>query len=471
MRKTKIVATIGPKTSSKEMLKLLIKAGVNIFRFNFSHGDHQFHRDILHSIREISAELNTPVATIQDLCGPKIRLTDLDHPFNVHNGDKISFSRSCNPSNTNLLSINHPEIFKNIHIGNLIYIADGTIQLKVLSVSENQVETTVLIGGVISSRKGVSFPDVNLNIPAITEKDIKDIEFGVKNNFDWIAVSFVKEKQDVENTRALIKKFGGNNLIISKIEKHEALANLDDIINVSDAIMVARGDLGVDVPIEKVPIIQKEIIKKSNISAKPVITATQMLLSMVKNDKPTRAEVSDIANAVLDGTDAVMLSDETTIGEYPVEAVTIMDKIITETEKHYPYFKTFPQTYSSAVVAFGAVTIAKELKAEVIAVFTQTGFTANQVARYRPSAPIVAIVNSREVYNNLILTWGVKPFILTEKGENTENIITKFIKKALKDNIINSSSCIVITIGSPFGNPGSTNAVRVIDKETIKKYL
>ena len=471
MRKTKIVATIGPATSSEEMIEKLIKAGVNVFRFNFSHGDYKTHKENLDKIRKISKKINKIVAVLQDLSGPKIRVTDVEEPFYVHYGDIIEIVKENIKGNKNRISINYPEIIDQLKKGDKLYIADGTIRLEVIDKKEDKVIAKVLVGGLISSRKGVNFPNVKLNIPSITEKDKKDIEFGVKEGFDIIALSFVKYASDVKEAKELIKKAGGDQPVFAKIEKHEAVDHIDEIIEEADGIMVARGDLGVEIEMEKVPVIQKKIIKKCNKAGKPVITATQMLLSMVSSPRPTRAEVSDIANAVLDGTDATMLSDETTVGKYPVEAVKVMDKTIRETEKIYPYYRDYGKKEKTATsaIAEAAVNLSEDINAKAIVAFTKSGRTARNVSKYRPECSILAITHDEKTLRRLSIVWGVNPYMVIESNENTDIMLKEFIEYAYKHDF-KPEDILITLVGFVGGLTGSTSIIRIIRKEDLEQF-
>ncbi len=471
MKKTKIVATIGPATSSEEMIEKLIKAGVNVFRFNFSHGDYKTHKENLEKIRKISKKINKVVAVLQDLSGPKIRVTDIEEPFYVHYGDIIEIVKEDIKGNKNRISINYPEIIDQLKKGDKLYIADGTIRLEVIDKKEDKVIAKVLVGGLISSRKGVNFPNVKLNIPSITEKDKKDIEFGVKEGFDIIALSFVKYASDVKEAKALIRKAGGDQPVFAKIEKHEAVDHIDEIIEEADGIMVARGDLGVEIEMEKVPVIQKKIIKKCNKAGKPVITATQMLLSMVSSPRPTRAEVSDIANAVLDGTDATMLSDETTVGKYPVEAVKVMDKTIRETEKIYPYYRDYGKKEKTATsaIAEAAVNLSEDINAKAIVAFTKSGRTARNVSKYRPECSILAITHDEKTLRRLSIVWGVNPYMVIESNENTDIMLKEFIEYAYKHDF-KPEDILITLIGFVGGLTGSTSIIRIIRKEDLEQF-
>jgi pyruvate kinase len=472
MRKTKIVATIGPSSSSEKMIEKLIKSGVNVFRFNFSHGNHEIHRENLKKVRDTAKRLKKVVAVLQDLSGPKIRIGQVEEPFYVHYGDILEIIKEPVLGNKRRISINYPQILDQLEKGDKLYIADGSIRLEVIEKTKTGIKAKVLVGGLISSRKGVNFPNVKLNIPSITEKDKEDIKFGVKEGFDIIALSFVKTADDVIEAKRLIKEAGGDQPIFAKIEKHEAVENIDDIIQVADGIMVARGDLGVEIEMEKVPVVQKMIIKKCNKAGKPVITATQMLTSMVSSPRPTRAEVSDVANAVLDGTDATMLSDETTVGKYPVEAVKVMAKTIVETEKIYPYYRDYgvKEKTSTAAIAKAATDLSKDIKAKAIVAFTKSGRTARNVSKYRPECKILAITHDEKTLRRLSIVWGVEPYMVIESNENTDIMLKEFIIHAYKKDFRPEDTLITL-VGFVGGLTGSTSIIRIIRKEDLEQFL
>ncbi len=468
MNKTKIVATLGP--SSEDKIDQLIKAGVNVFRLNFSHGSYETHKNYIQKIRYWEKKLGIPIGILQDLSGPKIRLGEIKEPFYVKYGDVIKIVKQKIVGTKEAVSINYPQILDELKPGDRIYIADGTIRLKVVDKTEDAVVAKVILGGLISSRKGVNFPKIHLNIPALTEKDKEDIKFGLEHGVDIIALSFVKNSQDVINTKEFIKSIKDIDIpVFSKIEKHEAVENIDKILEVSDGIMVARGDLGVEIEMEKVPVVQKMIIRKANEKAKPVITATQMLISMVSSMRPTRAEVSDIANAVLDGTDAVMLSDETTIGKFPVEAVSVMRRTIEETEKIYNYYRNMTGNITpDEAIANASSSIAKDIKADGIIVFTTTGRSARAVSKFRPECPIYVVSHDLETLRRSTIIWGVVPYEVVQKQEDPEIMLCNLIKK-VKEKGKKLEGTYVITIGSIGNVSGKTNMIRIMRQEDIEK--
>ena len=466
MKRTKIVITIGPATENYKIIEKLIDIGVDVFRFNFSHSNHDWHAKLLKKIKEISSKKKRYIATLMDLSGPKIRIGELENPLYVKNGDTVNIAYGNFLGRNNLIPLNIKEIFNAIKMNDIFYIADGTIKLKVLKNTGDEIKAKVLSEGVISSKKGLNFPKVKLNIPALTEKDKEDLKFGLEQGFDLIALSFVKHKEDILEAKEIIKSYKNDVPVFAKIEKNEAIENIDDILKVSDGIMVARGDLGIEIDIERVPSVQKMLIKKANKLAKPVITATQMLTSMISHPKPTRAEVSDIANAVLDGTDAVMLSDETTIGKYPIESISVMIKTIIETEKIYPYFKFYGIHEKIEVcdaIAETASRLAMELKANGIVVFTKSGLSAKRVSRHKPKCPIYVVSPDENVLKRLSINWGVIPYLKSQDTKNGDKLLIEFLKKSKKD--FGKDNIFIATIGYPAGIPNSTNVIRTIRKQ------
>ncbi len=459
MKKAKIVATLGP--SSFDKIEEMIKAGVDVFRLNFSHANHKTHKNSIKKIREIAKKLNSKTAILQDISGPKIRIGEIDGILELKRGDKIKLVKK-NPKNKLELTISYPEIIDQINSGEYVFFADGSIRTKVINKTKDFLELEVKNSGVLSSKKGVNFPHSNLNISAITLKDEKDLIFGAKNGVDLVAISFVNNKEDILKAKKILKENNANPWIIAKIETKKAVDNLDEILEVSDGVMVARGDLGIEVGIEKVPVIQKKIIRKANKLKKPVITATQMLLSMVNSPFPTRAEVSDVANAVMDGSDGVMLSDETTVGKYPVKAVETLKNIIKEIQSIYPYHKKY-ETEDEDAIALSVSDLAKTIEPKAIVSFTSSGTTVKSISKYRPKAPIIAVTHDRNTSRKLKVVWGVENIIEIPKIKNPEKLIEKFKEIALKSNILNKNDKVIITMGSIVGKEGTTNMIRVIE--------
>ena len=459
MKKAKIVATLGP--SSIDKIEDLIKAGVDVFRLNFSHANHKTHKESIKKIREIAKKLNSKTAILQDISGPKIRIGEIDGVLELKRGDKIKLVKK-NPKSKYDLTISYPEIIDQVNIGEYVFFADGSIRTKVIDKDKNSLTLEVKNEGVLSSRKGVNFPHSNLKISAITEKDKKDLIFGARNGVDIVAISFVNNKDDILKAKKILKENNASPWIIAKIETKKAVENLDEILEVADGVMVARGDLGIEVGVEKVPVIQKKIIRRANKLKKPVITATQMLLSMVNSPFPTRAEVSDVANAVMDGSDAVMLSDETTVGKYPIKAVETLKKVIIEIQSIYPFFKKYEIEDKDAIAA-SVADLCKGIEPKAIVSFTSSGTTVRSIAKYRPKAPIIAVSHSRETSRKLKVVWGVEEIIEIPKIKNPEKLIQKFKDIALRENILKEGDKIIITMGSIIGKEGTTNMIRVVE--------
>ena len=459
MKKVKIIATLGP--SSIDKISQMIEAGVDVFRLNFSHATHKEHKNSIKKIREIAKKLNSKTAILQDISGPKIRIGQINGLLELKRGDKIRLVKS-NPKSIYDLTISYPQIIDNINIKEYVFFADGSIRTEVIDKDKDSITLEVKNEGVLSSKKGVNFPNSKLNISAITPKDEKDLIFGAKNGVDIVAISFVNSKEDILKAKKILKENNANPFVIAKIETKQAVQNLDEILEVSDGVMVARGDLGIEIGIEKVPVIQKKIIRKANKLKKPVITATQMLLSMVNSPFPTRAEVSDVANAVMDGSDGVMLSDETTVGKYPIKAVETLTNIIIEIQKIYPYYKKYEIIDEDAIAA-SVADLCKGINPKGIVCFTSSGTTVRSIAKYRPDTTIYAITHNREVSRKLNLIWGVKPLFELPKIKNPEKLIEKFKNLAIEKNIFSKGDKVIITMGSLVGKEGTTNMIRVIE--------
>jgi pyruvate kinase len=459
MKKVKIVATLGP--SSNDKIEHMIKAGVDVFRLNFSHADHKTHRNSIKLIRSIAKKLDSKTAILQDISGPKIRIGEINGFLELKRGDKLRLVKN-NPESSYDLTLTYPEIIDHVNIGEYVFFADGSIRTKVIDKDKNSLILLVKNDGVLSSRKGVNFPHSKLKISAITPKDEKDLIFGAKNEVDIVAISFVNSKNDILKAKEILNKNGANPWIIAKIETKQAVENLDEILEVTDGVMVARGDLGIEVGIEKVPVIQKKIIRRANKLKKPVITATQMLLSMVNSPFPTRAEVSDVANAVMDGSDAVMLSDETTVGKYPVKAIETLKNVILETQNIYPYYKKYEIEDKDAIAA-SVADLCKGINPKGIICFTSSGTTVKSIAKYRPAPPIFAVTHSRETSRKLNMVWGVKPLFEIPKIKNPEKLIEKFKTLAIKSKYFKKGDIVIVTMGSLVGKEGTTNMIRVIE--------
>jgi len=464
-RKTKIVCTIGPASEKEEVLKELIKAGMDVARLNFSHGDYNVHGERIRLIRKLSEELDKPIPIIQDLQGPKIRIGELEKDkIFIKDGEEIYLTPKETISNEKILYVNYPYLLEDVNIGDRILIDDGLIELKVMDKKEDKLVCGIIHGGYLSGRKGVNFPDSKLRVSPLTEKDKKDTIFGIENKVDYIALSFVQRASDIIELKEFLETHDAKIPVIAKIEKREAVNNFKEILEVADAIMVARGDLAIEISNEEVPLIQKRIIRETRLTGKPVITATQMLISMVNNPTPTRAEVSDVANAILDGTDAIMLSNETAMGKYPIESLKMMDKIAKKVEEGFPYDDFLKEsdcnTNITKAITFSTCQIAKEIKASAIVTATHSGFTARQISKYRPNAPIFAITHFSEVRRRLNLSWGVIP-LLTEIFYTTDEMFEKSTKILLQKEYVKRGDTVVITAGIPMGISGMTNLIKV----------
>ncbi|PRR84298.1 pyruvate kinase [Clostridium vincentii] len=467
MRKTKMICTVGPASETDEILSKIIEAGMNASRHNFSHGDHEEHRGRIESVKRLSKKLNKQVAIILDTKGPEIRTGDFEPSklelqigadFTIYAGEEVMGDKTkC--------SVTYADLAKDVKTGDTILIDDGLVGLSVKSVEGNKVHCVVNNTGFVGSHKGVNVPGVSINLPALTPKDESDLVFGCEMGVNMIAASFIRKAEDVFSIRKLLKANGGEEILIcSKIENQEGVDNLDSILEASDSIMVARGDLGVEIPIENVPAVQKMIIEKCNAAGKPVVTATQMLDSMIRNPRPTRAEVSDVANAILDGTDAIMLSGESANGTYPVEAVQTMAKIATETEKrlHYKLAVSSAKSHTpakSGVIARATCNSAAELQATAIISSTQSGATAKRLSQCRPDCPIIAITPSENVAKKLCFSWGVYPLV-AKRMESTDEMMEKSVKIAKENGFVQNGDVVVIAAGVPVDKIGSTNLMK-----------
>ncbi|MBN2871062.1 MAG: pyruvate kinase [Campylobacterales bacterium] len=471
-KRTKILATVGPSSDKVETLAALIRAGVNVFRLNFSHGSHEYHLGVLNNIRTAMRETGLLVGVLQDISGPKIRVGKLQEDFHLESGDRLDFFYSMVEGEKTAekhyrLSINQPEILKMLKAGDAIYLYDGNIRAKIVECTEHFVQAVVENKGKLSSNKGVNFPNTTLGIDILTEKDKADMAWGVANGVDFMAISFVQNARDMIQAREVVHSLGGEVQLFAKIEKFDAVENIDEILRYSDGLMVARGDLGIEVPYYRVPTIQKMLIQKANEHSKPVITATQMLLSMTEKESATRAEISDVANAVLDGTDAVMLSEESAVGHNPVLVVETMVNTIQAIEAIYPFGK-FDFGYDDAmdVVNESAVRLGDSLNAEGIIAMTTSGQSAKKLSRYRPKMTIYAATHEERVARLLTMVWGVVPAYLTKKGR-LEEMLSEIIHSGLERKIIDKKNTYVFTAGYPIGTPGTTNVIRILRENEI----
>ena len=462
-RRTKIVATLGPASDSRERLRALLEAGVDAVRFNLSHGTHEEHSEKAWLVREIAADLGRPVALIADLQGPKLRIGEVAEPVVLRSGDQITVAAesACTDGE---LPIAPAVIGDVLEPGHDVLIDDGRVRLRVEDVESGRARCAVVVGGTVTSHKGVNLPGVPLPIPSLTRKDVDDLDWALETGVDFVALSFVRSPADVRDLRALIEQAGSHARVIAKIEKAEAIDVLDDILAETDAVMVARGDLGVEIGPAVVPLVQKRIISKSLELGKTVITATQMLETMIHSPEPSRAEASDVANAILDGTSAVMLSGETAVGEYPVEAVAYMDRIARAVEPSMDYRHELPEAHENPTIgqamSNAACDLAEALQAKAILVPTFSGRTASAVARLRPRRPIVALTHIDWAMRQLALEWGVTPLLITETG-NVEDLWRRAIDAAREAGIVESGDRVVITAGTAVNIPGSTNVIKV----------
>ncbi len=475
MKRTKIVATIGPKSEDISTLKKLFQAGVNVCRQNFSHGDFDEHKNRFNNIKKAAKalKLENEIAVLQDLSGPKIRTGEnADSEFiELKKGDEIILTSKKTKNTSSVLHIAYPKLAEEVKVGDRVLINDGKQQVKVIEKIDNySLKAKVINGGSIRSRRGVNFPDSDISVSSLTAKDKKDLEFGVQLGFDFVALSFVRSAQDIKDLKKLLKKYKSNAKIVAKIETPQAVKNFDEILEEADAIMVARGDLAIEIGPEKVPMVQKSIIKKANDQGKPVIVATQMLESMIANPTPTRAEVSDIANAILDGADAVMLSEETAMGSYPEEAVKVMSSVAKDTEAQINYEKRVKREYAysrenisktDAVTRYAAK-IALDLDAKAIVAFTETGTTARMIARFRTKHPIFVISPRDYVLRQLNLSFSVFPGKQADLSKKRD-VIKMARNLLLKKGLVKSGDKIVVVSGSIFGKPGETNTITVVD--------
>ncbi len=466
-RKTKIICTLGPACDSEEMLEALILNGMDAARFNCSHGTHQSHLATLTRFKHVRDSLGCPVATILDTKGPEIRIKTFENgPVTLTAGQTFALTVDDIPGDSQRVAVTYGNLNHELEPGCRILIDDGLIELKVAEIRGNDIICTVVTGGPLSNNKSINIPDTHIHLPALTERDKEDLRFAAENDFDFVAASFVRQASDVTEIRAVLDAHGGENIgIIAKIENREGVENMDAIIAVSDGIMVARGDLGVEIPAYEVPILQKRMIKSGTRKGKPVITATQMLDSMIRNPRPTRAEVSDVANAVFDGTSCVMLSGETASGKYPIEALKTMVEIVVAAEHNIDYWKRFRSatfdhttTITDAISHTGCLT-AMDLDAAALIIPTQTGYTARMVSRFRPKCTIVALTPDEVIRRRLAISWGVYP-CLSGMVDSTDRLFSLCVQSAKKEGLVQSGDTVVITAGVPIGKSGSTNLIK-----------
>lgn len=468
MRKTKIVCTLGPATNDVEIMKQLIHNGMDAARINFSHGTYETHAETIARLKQAREELNAPIPLILDTKGPEIRVkTFKEDKVRLEEDATFTLTTREVEGDVNIVSVTYADLPKDVHRGSRILIDDGLIELKVEDITETDVVCKVVNGGVVKSRKGVNLPGVEVNLPSLMEKDIEDLKFGVENGFDIVAASFIRSAEDVLKIRRVLEENGGGQMhIISKIENQQGVENIDKILEASDGIMVARGDLGVEIPPEEVPLVQKILIAKANRIGKPVITATQMLESMVHSPRPTRAEANDVANAIFDGSDAIMLSGETAAGAYPLEAAATMARIALKAESAVDYAAKLANTTEPArvnitnAISMAACATAAELKTAAITTVTKSGFTARMISRYRPACPLIASTSDETVWRQMNLIWGCKPMLYT--GELPRGgVFDTALEIAVKSGLLKNGDTVVSALGMPLGFSGATNTLRV----------
>ncbi len=468
MRKTKIICTLGPAVDDEKILEKLMKKGMNVARMNFSHGSHEEQKQRVEKFKKIREKLNTPIPLLLDTKGPEIRtgkfktneitLKELDS-FVLVNEDIIGDNAKC--------TITYKNLYKDVSKGSKILINDGLVELEVVEIREKDIYCTVLNGGIIGNNKGINVPGAEINLPSLTDRDILDIKFGIENEFDFIAASFVRKASDIVEIRKILEKNGGEKInIIAKIENRQGIENFDEILRLADGIMVARGDLGVEIPVEEVPIVQKSLIQKCFRIGKPVITATQMLDSMIRNPRPTRAETSDIANAIYDGTSAIMLSGETAAGKYPLESLETMAKVAEKAENSIDYWNRLASAKYDMnpsvtnAISHATCTTAHDLEAKAIITVSHSGHTARMVSRFRPACPIIATTVNKRVCRQLSLSWGVLPY-LVDVASTTDELFDIGVDKALQSELVKNGDLVVITAGVPTGVSGTTNIMKV----------
>jgi pyruvate kinase len=462
--RTKIVATIGPASDSPDMMRKMLLAGMNVARLNFSHGNYGDHAERIKRLRSASEELDLPLMLLQDLQGPKIRVGDLPaEGMMLNEGESLTLVPiSDHRGQPNTVGIDYPYVAEEAEPGTQVLLDDGLLELRVEKIDSNVVQCQVVKGGLLKSHKGVNFPTLNLRLPSMTEKDKRDLDFGIDQGVDLISLSFVRKPEDIQTLKALLQEKGANIPVLAKLEKPQAIANLEAIVDECDAIMVARGDLGVEMSPEKVPLIQKQIIKLCNQKGIPVITATQMLDSMIHNPRPTRAEASDVANAIIDGTDAVMLSGESAVGDYPVDAVKMLARIATEVEPAIQ-FVNYPPNCTDDADAVGEAlhAIDDTLALQCIIALTETGYTAKLASGERPKAPIVAYTPDPKTYRRLSLNWGVRPVLMQFPKVTLEDLLPKIEADLIRRNFAATGDKVLVMGGMPMGKSGGTNFLKI----------
>jgi len=475
-KRTKILATIGPASDSLETIEALMRAGVNVFRLNFSHGTHEYHSEVLNKIRQAEKKSGLMTGVLQDISGPKIRVGKLESSFHLEENDLIEFVKEeiigkQITQHSYRTCLNQPQVLDQVKVDDYIYLYDGMIRTRVIEVSADGASVRVENSGILSSRKGVNFPNTYLGIDVITPKDRKDILWGIENDIDFMAISFVQSADDMLQAKEILTAHDAHVQLFAKIEKFDAVENIDEILEVSDGIMVARGDLGIEVPFYEVPTLQKMLISKANAAAKPVITATQMLLSMTEKEKATRAEISDVANAVLDGTDAVMLSEESAVGHNPVLVVETMVQTIQGAENIYPFNKLgiYTATDTTDSINEAAVRLCSDVDASGMITLTSSGTSVRKIAKYRPKKEIYAVTHDIKISRFLTICWGVVPAFFVNEG-SLGQIIAQVMKLGLEREVLSSEESYILTAGDPTGTPGRTNLIRLIRKDEMEYF-
>lgn len=474
-KKTKIVCTLGPSTESEEILRKLIECGMDVARMNFSHGSYESHEEEIRKIKKLREEMGIPVAILLDTKGPEIRtgLAKDDQPFELVKGSQVVVTTREVLCDSKTISVTYEQLPEDVQIGGTILIADGLIELKVVAVKDTDILCDVVNGGELGSRKGVNVPNVKLRLPPITEQDRSDIIFGINQGVDFIAASFIRNAEAIREIRKILKDCNSDIAIIAKIENMEGVENLDEIIAEADGIMVARGDLGVEVETETLPFLQKKMIEKCNAAFKPVITATQMLDSMIRNPRPTRAEVTDVANAIYDGTDAIMLSGETAAGKYPVEAVQMMAKIAIETEQHLDHSalnksclitRSAKKEAVSSAISYSAVATAERLHAKLIIASSFSGYTTRLVSKFKPDSEIVGLSPLDRTLRKMQLYWGVKP-VKVQEVNSTDHLLAEAVRAVQEHGLAKAGDIVILTAGVPAGKTGVTNMIKAVTVE------
>ena len=468
MRKTRIICTIGPATSSVETMKELIKNGMNVARFNFSHGTHDTHREMANKMKQAIKETNSPVALMLDTKGPEIRIKKFKNEIvELKEGQKFTMTTRDIDGDETIVAVTYSDLPKDVKVGGRILVDDGLVELLIEEIQDTDIHCKVLNSGILKNNKGVNLPEFDVNLPALTQKDIDDVKFAIAEGFHLVAASFIRSAADVRQIQKVLKENNGSHIqIMAKIENHQGVNNIDEILKVVDYVMVARGDLGVEINPEEVPLVQKALIQKSNAAGVPVVTATQMLESMIEKPRPTRAETNDVANAIFDGTDAIMLSGETANGKYPIEAVSMMARIALKIEESIDYNTKIKAASSDGVmsptdaIGYASSTIARDIGANAIITLTESGFTARMISKFRPFTPMISITPNEVVYKQMALIWGATP-LMTGKATNINELLEYALETALSSGLVQNGDKVVIVSGMPVGVAGTTNNIRV----------